>query len=228
MSIVITFDIETLPATDKAVIDEIAANIQPPGNLSKPESIAKWREENYASVLDEKVRRTALDGLYGSVACIAWAVDDGPVCTTLADYDEATCLEAFFAAVYAASTVLHHGGETCRSVTFCGHNIAGFDLPFLKHRAIIHGIKPPSVLLRAIHAKPWDTCIADTMLMWSSDREKRVSMDKLCRALGIDGKGDMDGSMVADMWKTDPEKVIAYCAGDVLRSRMICRRLSFL
>ena len=63
--------------------------------------------------------------------------------------------------------------------------------------------------------------------MWSSDSQKRVSMDKLCRALGIPGKGDFDGSMVASTWPTDPEKVIAYCKEDVERTRQIFNRLTW-
>jgi hypothetical protein len=78
-----------------------------------------------------------------------------------------------------------------------------------------------------MNARPWDKCIADTMLMWSSDREKRVGMDKLCLALGMDGKGDFDGSMVAATWPIDPQKVADYCKADVERTRALYRRMSF-
>ena len=111
--------------------------------------------------------------------------------------------------------------------SLCGHNISGFDLPFIKHRAIINGMKPPITLLNAINAKPWEDCIQDTMLLWSQDRQKRVSMDSLCKALGIEGKGDFDGSMVAETWPIDPEKVIEYCKDDVERTRKIYKKLTF-
>jgi predicted PolB exonuclease-like 3'-5' exonuclease len=65
------------------------------------------------------------------------------------------------------------------------------------------------------------------MLLWSSDSQKRASMEKLCRAFGIAGKGDMDGSKVAETWLTDPEKVIHYCKKDVVRTREIYRRLTW-
>ncbi len=112
-------------------------------------------------------------------------------------------------------------------LTIVGHNVAGFDLPFLKHRSLINSVKPPSQIIKAMAAKPWDSCIADTMLMWSSDSQKRASMDKLCRVFGIPGKGDFDGSMVADTWPVDPHKVIEYCADDVRRTREIYKRLTF-
>jgi predicted PolB exonuclease-like 3'-5' exonuclease len=63
--------------------------------------------------------------------------------------------------------------------------------------------------------------------MWSPDRDKRVSLDKLCKAFGIPGKGDFDGSMVADTWSVNPDKVIEYCRDDVARTRQVYNRLTF-
>ena len=63
--------------------------------------------------------------------------------------------------------------------------------------------------------------------MWSADPQKRVSMDKLCKALGIEGKGDFDGSMVAKTWETDKQKVIDYCKDDVSRTRQIYKCLTW-
>jgi hypothetical protein len=63
--------------------------------------------------------------------------------------------------------------------------------------------------------------------MWSQDREKRASMDKLCKAFGIEGKGDFDGSMVAATWPVDPQKVVDYCCADVERTRALYYRMTF-
>jgi predicted PolB exonuclease-like 3'-5' exonuclease len=63
--------------------------------------------------------------------------------------------------------------------------------------------------------------------MWSQDREKRASMDRLCRAFGIPGKGDFDGSMVAETWAVDPLKVVSYCEDDVRRTRAMYKRMMF-
>jgi len=53
-------------------------------------------------------------------------------------------------------------------------------------------------------------------------------MDRLCKVLGIDGKGNFDGSMVADEWTNgSKEKVISYCCDDVARTRAIYKRLTF-
>ena len=225
----LTLDIETLPTTDEAVIASLADSVKAPGTLKKPESIAAWMEENRESATAELVAKTSFDGLYGSIACICYQFDDSEVFSVdcVSSGDEKTMLEHFYSHVFDMVCTEYHGGVASQNLTVCGHNIAGFDLPFLKHRSIILGVKPPVAMLKAMNAKPWDTCIADTMLMWSSDSQKRTSMDKLCKAFGLAGKGDFDGSMVAETWPVDPQKVIDYCKDDVRRTRAIYRRLTF-
>lgn len=226
----VTFDIETLPTADESIIAEIASTITAPAQYKKPESIAEWMEANKEAAVKEKVSKTSFDGLYGRIACIAYAFNDGDVfhVDTISAGSELAMLERFYGHLTAElTTTPYHGGSAEMDATFVGHNIAGFDLPFLKHRSIVLGIKPPSMLLKAMNAKPWDKCIADTMLMWSPDRAKRVSMDKLCRILGIPGNGDFDGSMVAETWPADHQKVIDYCKDDVERTRAIYSRLTF-
>ena len=225
----LTLDIETLPTTDEAVIASLADSVKAPGTLKKPESIAAWMEENRESATAELVAKTSFDGLYGSIACICYQFDDSEVFSVdcVSSGDEKTMLEHFYSHVFDMVCTEYHGGVASQNLTVCGHNIAGFDLPFLKHRSIILGLKPPVAMLKAMNAKPWDTCIADTMLMWCSDSQKRASMDKLCKAFGFEGKGNFDGSMVAETWPVDPQKVIDYCKDDVRRTRAIYRRLTF-
>ena len=211
----ITFDLETLPTNDAEVIAALESTISAPGQYKKPESIAEWMKDNKESALKELVAKTSFEGLYGRIACIAWSDGDG-VFASSASGTEREVIELFYAFL-----------EQSNEDTFCGHNIVGFDLPFLKHRSIILGIKPPIKLMRAMIAKPWDSCIADTMLLWSSDSQKRASMDKLCRAFGIAGKGDFDGSQVAETWPKDPQKVIDYCKNDVRRTELMHKRITF-
>lgn len=217
---ILFLDIETLPTDNADVIAEIAAGISPPGNIKKAESIAEWHKENGQKAIAEAVAKTSFNGLYGRIACMAWAIDDGEIHATTAEDSEAFMLETLRLVCNAAS----HSPN----VQFCGHNLAGFDLPFIKHRSIIHRVRPHRVLEAAINAKPWDSCILDTMLMWSQDREKRTSMDSLCRAFGIEGKGDFDGSQVANEWANgSKEKVISYCKDDVERTRKLYKRMTF-
>ena len=222
----IYLDIETLPTTDPVVIAELEASIKAPAQYKKPESIQQWLDENKADALSELVGKTGLNGLYGRVCVICAAVNDDEVCSFPGN-DEYDLLASFFAWLSDQTRVAAYASDVFTSATFVGHNLAGFDLPFLKHRSIINRIQPPQPLLKAMNAKPWDGCIADTMLMWSADREKRVSMDKLCRAFGIEGKGDMEGSKVAETWAADPLKVVDYCVGDVERTREMYKRMTF-
>lgn len=223
---ILTIDIETLATNDQTIIAEIAKTVAPPGNIKLPESIKKWHEEHGEQALNDAVSKTSFDGLYGCIACIGWAFDDdAPTCTGHG-LTEREAITSFYDALETYIDQNYVGGA--RDIIVCGHNIAGFDMPFLKARSIILGIKPPAFLIRAMNAKAWDNNIADTMLMWSQDRDKRVSLDKLCRALGIAGKDGFDGSMVAETWPDDPRRVIEYCMDDVLRHRVVYKRLMWL
>lgn len=219
-------DIETLPSDDPAVAEALAAKITAPANYKKPESIAEWERENKPALVKEAIAKTSFDGMFGSIACIAYAFDDGEIFAE-ADDDEARLLENFYSHVFDRATINTYAGTIDRTLTVVGHNIAGFDLPFLKARSIINRVKPVAQIMKTMNAKPWDGCIADTMLLWSADRERRASMDKLCKAFGIKGKGDFDGSMVAATWTVDRQKVIDYCCDDVERTRQIYKRLMF-
>lgn len=210
------FDIETLPTTDKKVIERIAASIKPPAKYTKKESIDTWMAENYEQELKKEIHKTGLNGAYGSVACIAWN-DGDRVVSTLDYFDEKDAITCFYENV-----------ESIGSDTFSGHNIAGFDLKFLKQRSMILGIKPPKNILKAMNAKPWDDCIKDIMLMWDLDKNKMASLDMMCWWFGVKhGMPDMDGSMVAETWPVDPQKVIDYCISDVKAEREIYYKMMF-
>lgn len=205
------FDIETIPTDLPWVIEDLRANIRPPSNYSKPETIEKWMAENAESAFEEKLHATGLDGSYGRICCIGYAFDDEPVQTigTHLQLTEHTILADFAADINS------------RKITkIVGHNIIDFDMEFLKKRAIIHGVKIELPFL----ASKYDSIFFDTMTKWST--QKRISMDKLARVLGIDGKGDVDGSMVWDMYQRVEHQAIAdYCADDVRMVREIYKRM---
>lgn len=208
------FDIETLPTTDKKVIERISASIKPPAKYTKKESIDTWMAENYELELKEKIHATGMQAAYGSVVCIAWTCDE-KIYSTSPEMNEKDCLIWFYAQIE------HHQ-------TFSGHNISGFDLKFLKQRSMILGIKPPKNILKAMNARPWDDCIKDIMLMWDLDKNKMASLEMMCWWFGVKhGMPDMDGSMVAETWPVDPQKVIDYCIGDVKAEREIYYKMMF-
>lgn len=224
------FDIETIGSDDPAVTAEIAAGIKPPGNYSKPETIAKWEAEEKPGLIKEAMLKTAFDGGVGRIVCIGWAVNDGTIksaCGAEPKF-EADLLTSFFRDMKEAARLHYHGGDTKRPMTFIGHNITGFDLRFLWQRAVINGIKPPSCI--PFNVKPWDNAIADTMLMWNPERDRRTSLDKLCKCLGIESpKGELDGSKVWEYVKAGRISEVAdYCRKDVEAIRACYRRMAFL
>ena len=70
----IFLDIETIPNQSPEYRAKVRAGIKPPGSLSKPESIAKWMDENAESATDEAVAKSGLDPAAGHICSIAWAV----------------------------------------------------------------------------------------------------------------------------------------------------------
>lgn len=219
----VTIDIETIPGQQPGLRERIKAEIKAPAQYKKPESIAEWLRENADEAADDAWRKTALDGALGQIAVIGYAIEDqAPVTLYSADYadGDADLLRDFFASI----TELRADGRPVRPY-FIGHNIAGFDLPFIFHRAIINGVPLPAGF--PIHPKPWGDECFDTMTYWAGPRD-RISLDNLCRALGIEGKGGMDGSQVWDYVRAGRISEVAYyCAHDVEITRAAYRRLTF-
>ena len=223
---IITLDIETIPAQAAWVRDDIAAKIGPPGTLRKAESIAEWERESKPGAIESEWLKTSFDGGTGSVVAICWAVDDQPTNgLQVADWRwpeaERDMLAGFFAAIRELG-----GVNSGQRPVIVGHNVIGFDLPFLTKRAIVHGIRPPLWWPR--NPKPWSDSVFDTMTQWAGDRD-RISLDRLCRVLGLEGKGD--GPTGADVWPMVQagriDDVVTYCHADVERTRAVYRKLVF-
>ena len=221
-------DIETIPTADPEVISVLAETVCAPAQYKKTESIAEWIKENKDQAIKSLVEKTSFNGMYGSICCICYAFDDGEVFSVRVsdEISEKVMLESFYSHVFNSTGIDTHRGKVAGDLTVVGHNVIGFDLPFIKHRSIINKVKPSPQFIKAFDDK-WGNDVKDTMIMWSPDKERRASMDKLCKAFGIPGKGDFDGSMVAETWPVDPEKVIEYCRDDVRRTREIYKRLTF-
>lgn len=225
----------------EALDAEIAA-IAPPANYKDPAKIAEWNESErpkkvasleakkaseragHLAAQTDAIAQTALDGFYGQIVCISYAIDEeAPVSIYRQGWEtaERAILEDFFTAL----KLIYNPSKMERPV-FVGHNHVAFDLPFIYKRAVINQIAPPAVL--PINCKPWDDRVFDTMVKAAGDKG-RIGMDRLCRVLGIPGKGDgMDGSKVLGACQEGRiDEVAAYCAADVIRTREIYNRLTF-
>jgi hypothetical protein len=209
-------DIETIGTSDPQVVAEITASITPPGSMKKAETIAEWESNTKPQLVKEAVEKTALSGAFGKVVAIAWAWNDDPI-TGLVNDDELTLLTSALMTVSAGKPVNYY------KPVLVGHNVAGFDIRYLWQRAFVLGVKMPAWFPR--DPKPWGGDIHDTMTMWGGARDY-ISLDGLCRAMKLPGKGNMTGADVGALWKAgDRETIRTYCMDDVERVRSVHRKM---
>ena len=211
-------DIETIPARDPAIIAQIAADVKPPAAMKKAETIAAWEANDKERAVAEAVSKTSFDGGYGQVCCIGWAWDDDKPNTIHMDgaMEESAVLAGF-------SSLMSAMRPSFEMPVIVGHYVADFDLRFLWQRAFSLGVQMPAWWPR--DPKPWSKEVHDTMTIWAGAKGS-ISLDKLCRVLGVQGKGDVDGSMVASMFERGEYDAIAeYCMDDVERVRSIHRKM---
>ncbi len=161
--------------------------------------------------LDVADPKGALSAATGRVVCICLLVDDGQnICEeSFVDHDEAMIIRGFWEVVYPGDV-------------FIGHNAFGFDLPFLRQRSWILGIRPS----RRIDLRRFYTGdVIDTMETWSNwGATKFIGLDKLGTLLTVGGKTG-HGSDVAEWWAAgDLQRIAEYCREDVrLTYRVFCR-----
>jgi hypothetical protein len=107
-----------------------------------------------------------------------------------------------------------------------GHNIIGFDLPFMIQRCVVHGLSPGPLIELAGHSSG---CVYDTMQRWWIGGRNRVSLDDIAWALGLESSksDDMDGSRIFDMYHTGRLREIRdYNLADVRLTRKVYERMA--
>ena len=221
-------DIETVPGQDATLLSDIAATIKAPGNYKKTESINKWLDENREIEAEKVWRKTALDGTVGEIICLAWAIDDNPVCSLgrSLQQPESVLLQDFMREIEQALERPHT--DVLAKPTWIGHYITGFDLRFIWQRCVINNIKPTIAI--PYKAKPWGDNVFDTKVEWTglTSHSGYGSQDAISRALGMAGKGDIDGSKVWDYIKVGRyTEVEHYCRDDVETVRRMHQRMTF-
>ena len=107
-----------------------------------------------------------------------------------------------------------------------GHNIIGFDLPFIFQRCLVHCISTqPFVNLAEYNVRG----VFDTMHhWWLGDRRRRVSLDDLAWTLGIESSktADAEGSKVFDLYQAGKLlQIREYNLNDVRVTRKIYERM---
>jgi len=102
----------------------------------------------------------------------------------------------------------------------CGHNVKGFDVPYLGKRMVYNKIIPPSSLMVS-NKKPWEINILDTTELFSFGNHiqgRYLGLEVLSCSLGVESpKVEMEGSKVnSTYWdEKDLDKIRRYCELDV-------------
>lgn len=105
-----------------------------------------------------------------------------------------------------------------------GHNIIGFDIPFLYKRFLINNIQPHRDLV-LWNKKPWDISHIDTMKIWGEP----VSLENLANNLGITFTKSLTPEDIHYCFRTgDIERVSNYCKEDIETTTKILNKLSDL
>jgi len=201
-------DIETLPAPEH--MHEVLREIHEYKKAKK-----KRNGERYSTSFENFLAGTGLDGTFGRILCISYAINDGMV-SCICDEDEKKVLENFW--------------EAAKDVDlFVGFNIIDFDMKYIVQRSIIQGVKP-KIKVDLSFARYKHSPMYDVMHEWNKWSFGRgVSLDTLARALGLPtSKTNMDGSEVYTYFKKGKIKEIcAYCNADVEVTRKIYKKMNF-
>lgn len=181
------------------------------------------REKHFADFRDG----AALDAATGWVVAVGMIDEYGePVFFGQGNgRDEENVLEIFW-------------GYVSRAIRDCipmvGHNIHGFDLPFLVQRSWLLGVPIPAGVMTGGNGsrKFWNPLFIDTMKEWTLFAPGgRIKLDTLSKAFGLAGKttGPCEGKNFHEFWfSDDPAKrlqAIDYLTADISLPLEIARRM---
>jgi hypothetical protein len=106
-----------------------------------------------------------------------------------------------------------------------GHNIIGFDLPFIYQRCLVNNIPArPPINLGEYNVRG----VFDTMKAWWLGSRNRVGLDDIAWALGIESSktGEVEGSKVFDLYQAGRlAEIREYNLNDVRVTRKVYERL---
>lgn len=216
-------DIETLPLGEPdyeqiKTVDEWLEEAPKSYSASKRNLWAIDKAENQKDEIDKEFRKRSLNSLKGRIFCIALAYNDGEIDVVHYHKDEKHMMEEFEA--WIETNVGHH----IFNAAFVAHNIKKFDMLWLAQRAYKYNM---SYLKRILPTGKFDKRILDTNDIFNTFAYGQYTkMDDIAEFLGIEGKGDMDGSQVYDYYLDGKyDEIEEYCKDDVRILRDIHKRM---
>ena len=113
----------------------------------------------------------------------------------------------------------------CDNDELVGHNILGFDLPFVFQRCLIHSIPVrPFINLADFHVRG----VFDTMHRWWLGAKRNISLDDIAWALGIASSktAEVEGSKVFELYQAGRlAEIREYNLNDVRVTRKVYERM---
>ena len=223
----IFIDIETLPTTE-----ENRPFVERKLQKSFFKRGLNFSEAEFVTHAEVAFQETALQGSLGKLLCVGLAIDNNGkaekpcVCgqdknTGEFHRDEAKTLTQFW-------NHLDRIGFDPNCDLIIGHNILGFDLPFLYHRSMICGVKPTKKLLAE---KYWESPVYDTMTKWQMGKFRDfVGLEELALAfsLACPKKGEVHGANLLESFLAGKhEEIREYCLKDVLCVRELYYKMTY-
>jgi DNA polymerase elongation subunit (family B) len=174
-------------------------------------SFSNLKDEDSNTIYMEK---SPLEAEFGKIICASFGV---------IEYDGSKRFISFFSddevEILEKSKKILINTEN-KKFKICGHNIKGFDIPYLGKRMLYNKITPPFSLM-VWNKKPWEINAIDTTEIFSFGniiQGRYLGLELLTCCLGIDSpKNEMEGAKVnSSYWnERDLEKIKRYCELDV-------------
>jgi hypothetical protein len=168
--------------------------------------------------VDEQRKTCSVTPEFCRIVALGWAVGDDPACSMVvgqpsldgkSQNTEKTILEK------AWSLISLHG-------PIVGFNVIGFDLHVIFNRSMILDVDSTKVIDR----KSWGPDVVDLMEARFGYRGA-MGLKKLAKLLGIPVPAEgVDGSQVAELFVTNPEKLAEYVRSDICVTRALHRKYS--
>ena len=218
---IIFLDIETLPCQrDDPLWLKLSGNV---------EKLRTETDEEFEARLESLYRNSALHAALGTVWMIGYAQgsQEPQIIASSGTPEEEKELLAQFLKIVA----------DIQDPWWVGHNISGYDIPFMQVRALKHGLPQLARKLRQVRAKPWEQRILDTMEIWPRTGSDRTSwkddslrgfgrLDTVCSVLGIEQQtGVMGDSVYKAFLEGNAEAVRSHLYSDIDQVRQVFRKL---
>ena len=208
----IIFDIETGSRTHSE-LEAIRPEFEAPRNLKDPAKIAAAIEEKH----EEWLGKAALCASTGRVVAIGVCTHPANVTTIIGTEnpaDEARVIADFW-----------HLVRKNPSARLVGFNSNGFDLPFLIRRSMLQGIPFPGDIREGRY---WSRRCIDLMECWTLGiYGERISLDRLSKAFGLEGKNG-HGAEFCRLWEGTPDErstARAYLLNDIALTARLAVKL---